>query len=620
MLATVSLVRLASPDVTPGKSASPITILAVLILWALVLTVQFLGIIFTFSRGPWLGTILALLSFLLLVAIFLRGWALGWATLVVGIAAAFTGVVLQWSGTFGNFNPGLWLGLGVILALASGVMVGSSRSSFRAPLSRISRSTSQKLGLWGQVALFVGVAGALALVAVIGFSWSGDEGVGAQPSTAPVNPTEFRSLDAKARFASISNEVLSGDISNRGSFWRGSLRLMRTHPWFEFSDLGVPWLRPLVGYGPDLFRYTYLLVSVHNDGTMLPAEPDHAHNLFLHQGVEQGILGLLSAVGIFAALLAAAGLQLVRGQRSLSTVHLLVLIGLLSVMAGRFLEQTVGVARVSDLTVFWALLAAFAALPRVFQPSEEEAGLVPGPSAQPRRRRSGNRVISRRRRPSRAYDWRQLGKLVIVAWAIGGIVAITWVKTVNYPRAALLAGQAIERFQEGDLPAALSTLDRATQLAPDVSTYYTFKSEVYRTYLQDPGLPPQAECNLQLDGTPYKVCLVEEIYVNNLAAVQQRPFYWRSRLALANSALALGRHEEAIRLYREVASSVPNSWPLLNRLAEAYIDVGQPEQALAVLEESLNITQETQNSEQALSLQTLAYQEMGDSEKANPVP
>jgi tetratricopeptide (TPR) repeat protein len=113
---------------------------------------------------------------------------------------------------------------------------------------------------------------------------------------------------------------------------------------------------------------------------------------------------------------------------------------------------------------------------------------------------------------------------------------------------------------------------------------------------------------------------VEEIYVNNLAAVQQRPFYWRSRLALANSALALGRHEEAIRLYQEVASSVPNSWPLLNRLAEAYIDVGQPEQALAVLEESLNITQETQNSEQALSLQTLAYQEMGDSEKANPVP
>jgi tetratricopeptide (TPR) repeat protein len=183
-----------------------------------------------------------------------------------------------------------------------------------------------------------------------------------------------------------------------------------------------------------------------------------------------------------------------------------------------------------------------------------------------------------------------------------------------------LAGQAIERFQEGDLPAALSTLDRATQLAPDVSTYYTFKSEVYRTYLQDPGLPPEAECNLQLDGTPYKVCLVEEIYVNNLAAVQQRPFYWRSRLALANSALALGRHEEAIRLYQEVASSVPNSWPLLNRLAEAYIDVGQPEQALAVLEESLNITQETQNSEQALSLQTLAYQEMGDSEKANPVP
>ena len=622
-LATVSLVRLVSPDSAQGKSASLIVILTVLVLWALVLTVQFLGITFTFSRGPWLGTILTLLSFLLLVAIFVRRQALGWATLVMGIAAVFTGLVLQRSGAFGGFNPGLWLVLGVILALVSGVMLGGSYSSLRAPLSRISQFsqfTPQIAGAWGQIALFVGVAGVLALVAVVGFSLLGDQPDGGPSSTTPVDPTEFHSLDADARFASISNEVLSGDISNRSSIWRGSLQLMQGHPWFEFSDLSLRWLRPLIGYGPDLFRYTYLLVSIHNGGTMLPPEPDHAHNFFLHQGVEQGILGLVSAVGIFAALFGGASFQLVHDRRSLSTAHLLVLIGLLSAMAGRFLEQTVGLARVSDLTVFWALLAAFVVLPRVFQSSEEEETTAPGTPAQSGRHRSRNRVTSRHRRESKAYDWQQLGKLVIVAWAIGGIIAITWVKSVNYPRAALLAGQGIERFQEGDPEAALSALDRATQLAPDVPTYYTFKSKVYEAYLQDPRLPPEAECNLQLGNTPYQVCLVEKIYVNNLEAVQQRPFYWRTRLALANSALALGRHEEAIRLYQEVASSVPNSWPLLNRLAEAYIDIGQPEQALAVLEESLDITRDTRNSEQALSLQTLAYQEMDDSEQTNPVP
>ena len=41
----------------------------------------------------------------------------------------------------------------------------------------------------------------------------------------------------------------------------------------------------------------------------------------------------------------------------------LILITLLSVLAGRALEMIVGVARVSDLTVFWVLLGMFAPLP-----------------------------------------------------------------------------------------------------------------------------------------------------------------------------------------------------------------------------------------------------------------
>lgn len=79
---------------------------------------------------------------------------------------------------------------------------------------------------------------------------------------------------------------------------------------------------------------------------------------------------------------------------------------------------------------------------------------------------------------------------------------------------------------------------------------------------------------------------------------------------MANSALALGRHDEAIRLYAKVVATVPASWPLQNRLAEAYIDVGQPERAVEVLEKSLAITGESGSSSQARQLLELANQKL----------
>jgi len=115
---------------------------------------------------------------------------------------------------------------------------------------------------------------------------------------------------------------------------------------------------------------------------------------------------------------------------------------------------------------------------------------------------------------------------------------------------------------------------------------------------------------MSVGGVPYESCLVQETYRVNWASVQQRPFYWRSRLALANSALALGLHDRAIRLYTEVVATVPASWPLQNRLAEAYIDIGQPEQAIEVLKESLAITGDSARSSEARQLLELANQKL----------
>ena len=101
----------------------------------------------------------------------------------------------------------------------------------------------------------------------------------------------------------------AGGLSGRLEIWEESWGLMTDHPWFGFDSLSLPVLRSLVGYGPDMFHSTYLLVSPPGFN-MFPSEMSHAHNYFVHQGVELGFLGLISGLGLFAAVLLVGDYQL----------------------------------------------------------------------------------------------------------------------------------------------------------------------------------------------------------------------------------------------------------------------------------------------------------------------
>ncbi|HLF04212.1 MAG TPA: tetratricopeptide repeat protein, partial [Dehalococcoidia bacterium] len=158
--------------------------------------------------------------------------------------------------------------------------------------------------------------------------------------------------------------------------------------------------------------------------------------------------------------------------------------------------------------------------------------------------------------------------------------------------------------------ATLTDLDRAIALAPDVPVYYNYRAEVYAIYRENDRLPPEQECSQQKEVT-YDVCLAQKVYFSNLAAVEQRPLYWRSRLALADAAFLLKQDDEAIRLYNEVLSLLPASWPVRNRLANAYLAAGRPEEALKASAESLAITGETDNAADTLFLQGMAYRDLG---------
>ena len=239
-----------------------------------------------------------------------------------------------------TFSRGPWVGLivGVIsLPILSGIFVN--------------RQTVARY------ALLLAVAGVLVLITVsIPYQprlqqFTGDE-------------VEYDPLlqDLAGRFASIGSEGTAGNLGLRFQIWRDSSQLILYRPWFEFDDQTMSLARPIIGYGPDLFRSTIRLKS-RPVGPNLKIGTNHAHNYFIHNGVELGLVGLVASLGMFAAIFLAGGYQLFRESQSYCVARKLLLIGLLSVFSGRFVEQLVGVARVSDLTIVWALLALFVALP-----------------------------------------------------------------------------------------------------------------------------------------------------------------------------------------------------------------------------------------------------------------
>ena len=183
-------------------------------------------------------------------------------------------------------------------------------------------------------------------------------------------------------------------------------------------------------------------------------------------------------------------------------------------------------------------------------------------------------------------------------------------KGISYPLAAVQIGNALEHSRQGNLPSTLDAIDRAIGLAPDVPVCYNGRASVYKAYRREPRILREQRCNFQ-DDVSYEVCLAALTHESNLTDSKQRPFYYRSRVAVAGSALNLRLDDEEIRYYRESLDLVPSSWALRDNLASALIQQGKPGDALGLLQESLEITNGANASINALALSGRAYLELG---------
>ena len=519
--------------------------------WTLVLGVQLLGLIFTFSRGPWLGVIGAM-TVLLWLTLFFAGWRI-WikGILVLGIAAGLCVVV--------------------VLSVPEFAIVYENVDD-EVSISRVTLAS------------------------------------------VDVDTRGFPSVNVVERFGSLGGEVARGGLSGRFEIWRVSKRLILQRPWFEFESLSLPWLRPLTGYGPDLFKYTYLLERRSDPETGQLITERFAHNFFIHQAVEQGALGLLSSLGLFFIPLGMGGYYLIRNGDTFSLAHKLVLIGILATLTARIVEQLTGVASVSDMAITWVLLGVFVALPAIM--IEPEGAQI---TSRPRLPTPNRRIRERRSELNPGRMWRPaLAGLIIV-----GLGTFTWVKTIEYPLAAVKAREGVQQIRSGDFPNALTTLEAAVSMAPDVYVYPGLEAAVYTAYASGIGPDREAECGINTDRRSYQICLSLKAVSKQRQSVYQRPLELRSQLALGQTALDQASLEgtsrsadEATAHFRRAVQMDPQGGKSWNALALALIRVEQPANALDAVRTSLSHQANSGDRAISLLIQGIAWRDMGEVDPA----
>ena len=339
--------------------------------------------------------------------------------------------------------------------------------------------------------------------------------IGAVMAPALQRGSEERAKDDLLdRAASISSEATTGGLHGRLSIWKRSVSLIVERPWIDAAGRGSLPLRHLFGYGPEMFLYTLPLRWAPD--ALEPVNAS-AHNYFIHLAVELGLIGVVAYGAVVASILIGGGVTLLRRRHRLTVECRLIYAALLTSVVVRVVEQMTGVARVSDLTLFWAIAGAAAGLMWVTR-SDDARALAParGPDTTPTR-------ASRRSNNGANAAWRWGIALVVVT---AGSLFI-WQKNVSYIRAAALSSASVHAFQQGDLLSSLELMDRAIEAAPDVELYYASRAQLMDAYTAE-----DASDEIQIATVQYDL---------NAAALRANPLSHTARLAAANSALKLAR-------------------------------------------------------------------------------
>ena len=398
-------------------------------------------------------------------------------------------------------------------------------------------------------------------------------------SLLPVPGVPSAGRDLISRLASIGPELsTSGGLANRLTIWGNAAETYLTVPWVdtdrfpELPSLSVRPSRPVIGYGPDMFRHAFIQADDSGTGT----ETAHAHNFFVHIAVELGLVGVLAYLSVVIAV--GVGLLRIlraarRGEAPLWVTH--AALGLASVFVGRVVEQFTGKAQISDIALSWALAAVVVVLGANLRMTQGQTASAAdaSPPAEP----------SRRRRASRSRNVRGGGTSTDrVQWGVAIALAVAsaifwWQAIYVYVDAALLAGRAQQAGLEGRPVEAGDLLQQAVEAAPGAYPAHILLST---GWLNSARLETDSARRLRMLQTSYG--LVQPVVERNPLDIRARITQGRvsSEIAMIDPAFA----EQAVRDNEIVAALWPGSWRVLEELAWALIRDGDHVGSLEVVE------------------------------------
>ncbi len=391
----------------------------------------------------------------------------------------------------------------------------------------------------------------------------------------PVNYSDdSASSKVLERATDIKTQITKGGLNQRLAIWKSSSELILHRPWFESQSLTLAQMRHLIGYGPATFVYVFNLNSPPSAYGGMPLEANQAHNYFIHQTVSQGVLGFISAIGLLTAPIVVSLYLLIFKRSTNTSFHILIWSGIFALFSGRLADQMVSLSVVSDLTVFWILMAMALTATRIFYGTATVSNDLPAIVITPN--------------SQGPYKIFLLTSIAIV------ILIITTIYAVRYPIAGFWAGESRSLYESGDLTRSLLSIDSAIAFAPDVAYYYYFKNIVLQALINHPEIDIHEDCdnrsNHVLDNEGYHLCLAEELYSTLYIGIQINPFWYHSTVEFANVAKQFGQDKDSLEAFQHLSSILPTNRAILHLLSKEYIERGMLDQAKITLNRSLSIS------------------------------
>ena len=407
------------------------------------------------------------------------------------------------------------------------------------------------------------------------------------------------SISAAVERAAAAPAAVRDGLNGRERIWMGSLRVAASRPWFAFEDGSPVLLRHLLGYGPDSFPYVYPLGEEPSLSETVRLTRD-AHNQYINMLVEQGVLGLLVSLGMTAVPLVAGGYVLLRRSAAYPWRTRLLLLGVLSALAGRAAEQLVGVDKLADTMLSWALLGLLVALPVPVPVPARAAPAAPSGSAAP-----GNRL--RLAVAPAAAMILVLLATVTIAQAINPLIAA---------RDAVLSQRARGR---SDGFVAFERITAAIGRAPAVEGYRLNAVALLDEVRGLDVLPPEQRASLLLSA----LAVLKEGLDHTPLSPQLNLQLGLHYQGLAEYSIGEGG-PLALEAFERTAALLPNHWQPKRNLGVVLLAAGRPADALPLLSEVIDILGDAEPVDDVRLLLDAALREAGRlaerAERAAPAP